>query len=91
MKSLWLKLLLGQLYTDDADVDTDDANDNDTCRKKHDCIGLLANEPKIPDWEELLVQNYLCNAYINTTNILQIDGSKQHEPVQCYHCFVIPA
>ena len=54
MKSLWSKLLLRQLYTDDTDVDADmdtdmdtnDGNDNDTCQTKHDCIGSLPNEPK---------------------------------------------
>ena len=44
MKFLQLKLLLGQLYTDDTD--TDDANDNTTRQTKHDCIGSLPNEPK---------------------------------------------
>ena len=32
---------------DNADADTDDdANDNDTCQTKHECIGSLPNEPK---------------------------------------------
>ena len=30
----------------DMDTDTNDANDNDTCQTKHDCIGSLPNEPK---------------------------------------------
>ena len=50
MKSLWSKLLLGQLYTDNTDMDADDANDYDTCQTKHDYIGSLPNEPQRPSY-----------------------------------------
>ena len=38
MKFLYLTLLLGGLYTDNADVD---ANNDAGRRKKHDCIRLF--------------------------------------------------
>ena len=39
---------MGQLYTDDADTDTNaDADDDNTTRRtEHDCTGSLPNEPK---------------------------------------------
>ena len=40
MKFLWSNMSLGGLYTDA------DADDDDTRRTEHDCIGSLPNEPK---------------------------------------------
>ena len=63
-KLLRLKLLLGQLYTDDTndnDDNGDDTNDddNDTQWTNHDCIGSLACMPNEP--KTVAFCKFLCN------------------------------